>query len=1068
MRIAVIVWVVLWSVAVLHAQVPAFKCSHLTRADGLVDNMISCVLQDHRGFLWFGSHRGLNRYDGYQMREFQHDTRDTHSLSGMAATCLYEDKSGVLWVATSDGGLNRLIAETETFMRCKYMPERRDAATQSSAVLMLTGDAEGNLWIMRDNARGVQKFNPRTGVWTIYTHDARNRLSLSSDAVTSLCSDRYGRIWVATLDGGLNRYDASAGGFINGYSDPSYAHRFVGRIDKIVATHSALLTACADGLLYSLQESKHELLRTAIALPGFHANNDNGVSCMLEDYSGTIWVGTLRSGLYRISPETRSVSVVQRSYTDVHSLSSLRIFALAQDSYGDIWIGTDAGVQRVHRSMAIVQHFQHNPLDQKSLSDSEIRAVYRSADGVLWLGTAGSGLNRSTASGFRTIAVHPDKNRLAENTINVLCPALGGKLWAGTNTGLYLFDPQRESFTAFGPFSNRSRVWALAQSGDSVLWVGVQSGGLTEINLKNGRARLYLCDSTAPHRGVSVLSLLEDNTVLWVGTTQGLYRMEKSTKFTTLYSHQPGDTLSISYNHVWGVYKTFDGRYWVGTSGGGLNMFDPTTGHFSAVTTRNGLPSNVVCGMLEDKSGALWVTTDNGLAVLRPSTGLWRTFGEDDGFFHSVFHFKSCFRDASGVMYAGGANGLLQFNPDSMAWAERPALLLLTDFKIYDRSVKLDTVISIKKQVELDYRSNFFSVEFALVDFAGTQHHRYRYRLEGYDRQWQHTDGRRPVAVYTDVPPGTYTLVVQHANASGEWNARSAFLSVVVRPAWWQTAWFRVVLTAVFVLCIVAVVARTMSNIQRKSTMERRLVESQLQALRAQMNPHFIFNSLNSIYFYIMSHDSNKAQKYLLLFSLLLRQILEYSRKTFVPVAREIELLQMYLELETMRFSQRFRYKVAVDTDIDMETQLIPTMLLQPYVENAIKHGLLPKESDCLLSIDFRRNGDSMVCCITDNGIGRKMAQQLREQSQLQHESRGLELSRERLESLSALHGRLYGVEVHDLTTDTGEALGTQIVLTFPLGVADIGTAPPRKGLRRLLHAARHRYRSVRRSTPQH
>lgn len=1039
----ILLLIVLCSLPVLHAQEPMFKCKQLTRADGLSDNHIWCALQDRYGFMWFGSHHGLNRYDGYHITVYPHKPGDTTSLSDITVTCLYEDHEGVLWIGTLDGGINSFDRATERFTQYRHDP-RNSRSLSAGKVASMCEDADGTLWVVceKGTVGKLQKFDRRTRQWIHYSYSSDDPYSIGSTSVRCVCRDSSGTLWVGTKDRGLNRYDKTRDGFINYRTNPGYGYETTGEILRLLPEKAGGFWSSNHTVqLYRLYARGNGFVRRTFVPPGITNNDDNGVTSVMKDNSGNTWVSTLGNAIYILSADEKTINVVRQVPHNSYGLGSKRVFALYQDQYQDIWICTDVGVYKFFRRTYFVQHFQHDPLDATTLSASEVRSIFRDNDDALWVGTAGGGLQRSSgAAGFRHIRVDNDPGHLAENTINILYPGGNGNLLVGSNKGLLTFDTTTSTFKKVPYKINPSRIWSILEDRDSMLWVGTYGGGLTKIDRRRGKVEYFLRELPGRDGGLwpSVFSLYDDGRILWVGTNIGLCKLDKYTGKTSFYQYREGDTTSLSYNHVWSIHRARDGKFWIGTSSGGLNLFDPTTGRFTAFTVEQGLPNNIICGILEDRHGALWISTNDGLAKFIPSTGECIAFNENDGIFLSTFHFKTCFQDSRGMMYFGGMNGFISFHPDSINFPPRRAPLVFTGFRVFDKAVTFDSSIVVKRHVTLDHNSNFFVAEFITLDFSNPARRLYRYMLEGVDRQWRLTEGTHPLAGYTDVPPGEYALRIESSGDGGRNYDSAATLRITVLPAWWQTLWFQGLVVCAVVLIGAFVLWRSLRTIRQRGVMERRLVEFQLQVLRAQINPHFIFNSLNSIYYFIISRNDELAETYLCKFSLLLRSILDSSQKTFISIAEEAGILEMYLELEAMRFPNQFRYEIHIDPEIDAPHCSIPAMLLQPYVENAVKHGLLPKGGNCSLIIDVRRDDKGIICTITDNGVGiRREAEKITAGS-FQHISRGMTLSRQRLENLNALYGDLYGVDVQDITDAVGDAAGTRVVLRLP-NSADIG-----------------------------
>jgi len=323
----------------------------------------------------------------------------------------------------------------------------------------------------------------------------------------------------------------------------------------------------------------------------------------------------------------------------------------------------------------------------------------------------------------------------------------------------------------------------------------------------------------------------------------------------------------------------------------------------------------------------------------------------------------------------------------------------------------------------------------------------YRYFLQGVDKNWNNA-GARTTAFYTALPPGNYHFYVQAANNDGVWGNKTLLLTISIIPAWYQTWWFKILL-AVVVLSTVYIIYRQRVNAikakslaeqreaelkQLKAEFEKQIAETEMAALRAQMNPHFIFNVLNSINRFILSNDSAVASDYLSQFSRLIRLILENSKSAKVPLEKDLEALHIYIEMEKLRFQNKFSYQLIVDENIDQTYVQVPPLLIQPYVENAIWHGLMQKETPGNLCISIMlMKEDLMKVTIEDNGIGRAKSTQLKSKTAVTHKSFGLQISKDRIRIVNKLYGVNTQVEVEDLHDEKNEAAGTRINLFIPI-----------------------------------
>lgn len=1002
-------------------QQPVFKCIRLTTADGLSDNMVFNGLQDRHGFMWFGTRDGLNRYDGYSFTVFRHNAKDSFSLINNAVTNLFEDSNGNLWVGTK-GGIHKYNPTTERFTR--YTDS---LLLSGQSISSLCDDVQGNIWMTTSPPSSrLIKLNVQARKFIYYNYSSDDIYSLNWKIANEVCRDSIGNIWVIT-DMGLNRYDIRRDGFINGRNTPGYLYPALGAVEFFGANIGNYLwisdkTDRAFRVTY-----RDDTLTTRTYTPAAKGRIlGNIVSGILPHQNNMFWIGTYGNGVYLLDTLMGRYIHFPQDQHSSYSIPGNRVFGLCKDRSGNVWFFTEGGIAKFHYQTRRFEHYNATT----GLSSDNIRSIIKDKAGALWIGTAGKGID-SYKSGRARHYVPPDPYRkeIWRSTVNVLYQGRSHNLWAGSNEGLYTVTTSSNRYIPSLLKIQGWKIWSMLEDKQGYLWVGTLHNGVTRVNLQTKECTYFLQNKTSEREvGTSVFSLLESSgNILWMGTSAGLYRINTVANSWKHYYYSPGDTAGLGNNDIWYIHESSNGILWLGTSGGGFIRFDPKTETFRHFTERDGLPSNIICGILEDAHGNLWISSNKGLIRFTQATEKITTFDVGDGLYISEFHFKTCFKDIDGSMYFGGIGGYIHFHPDSIKANPAPPPMLFTGFKVFDQYLQFDSSMAAKKVVYLSHTNNFFTVEFAVLDYANSLKNEYRYKLEGVDEQWRQTNGTHPYASYTNVPAGEYTLWVQGSNSDGIWNNEGIRMAIVIHPAWWQTSWFKAVVALIAAGTIGFIAWWRYRNIRQRADVERRLVESKLQALRAQMNPHFIFNSLNSILHFIMSNEPEPAHAYLSKFSKLIRAILDQSRSEFISLSEELYVLGLYLELESLRFDGNFTYSIDVAENIDRERQQIPPMLLQPHVENAIKHGLIHTLPDGKLEIIMRQEGHYVVCSIIDNGIGRQRSQTMRGQSLYKHVSRGTSLIQDRLDILNNLHSEHYGVEFTDLTDSQGNARGTQV-----------------------------------------
>lgn len=439
---------------------------------------------------------------------------------------------------------------------------------------------------------------------------------------------------------------------------------------------------------------------------------------------------------------------------------------------------------------------------------------------------------------------------------------------------------------------------------------------------------------------------------------------------------------------------------------------------------------------LEDKEGNLWLTTNWGMSKFNPSSEEFINFDIHDGLQGNEFNGGAWFHADDGEMFFGGMDGLNSFIPEEIKQNESPPRLAITSFKILNKS--LNREFNNGDTMHLGYDDNFFSIEFSALDFTNPAKNMYSYILEGYEDEWNNRDADRRVAEYTRVEPGSYVFRVRGSNNDGYWNHEGTSLNIIILPPWWDTLLFRIVFGAMIFALLWTFIYWRIRTIKRKHEVEKKvlaiekeLFEIQQKALQLQMNPHFIFNSLNAIQSFVISNNTDKAIHYLSKFSQLMRRILANSRESSIPLKDELIALKHYMDIERLRFDDKFDYEVIVDRKIDEEFMEIPPMIIQPFVENAILHGLIhsPKQGHIKIILELEHN--YIFCTIEDNGVGRKKAQEIKDASGIQRKSRGMLITQERLEILNKQNVDKFAVKIIDMMDESGNASGTRVELNM-------------------------------------
>jgi ligand-binding sensor domain-containing protein/signal transduction histidine kinase len=839
--------------AELSAQKLAYRIEAVSLEQGVSHNFIQCLLQDRQGFLWLGTLLGLVRYDGYTYITYRHDAGNPHSLSHDDISTLHQDDDGNLWIGTFGGGLNKFDPARGNFTR--YLHKPADSASIAHGfVLSLCADPTSPdiLWVGTQD--GLCKFDKRTQTFTRYRHDPANPASLSHNTVRALHADKSGTLWVGTTGGGLCRFDRENNHFVRYRHDPanpkSLSHDRVRAIFQ--ESNGAFWIGTGHGLnRFDPERGEFVSYHRDPANP--NSLSGDGVNNIFEDRNGNLWIGTDR-GLNLLQRERNGFVRFFDDSATPSGQGANAVTAICQDRAGILWIGMYyVGLKKLFAAPPKFTHFFSGEKRPASLSHNYVFAIYEDRAERVWIGSAGGlDLFDEAAKQFK----HYLPNFEAQNFMRGrIVTAIGedgsGTLWIGTTGGLQKFDERRNRFETFRYIKNDTNslshdyVTALCADHSGNLWVGTRYG-LNYFDLRTGRFTRFKHNPAGPNSLCDnyIASLYEDRSgTLWIGTYGGLSSLSWDDRHRGRFinfKHDLNDSTSLSHNFCFAIHEDacHGGTFWIAT-GSGLNLFNRVTGTFRHYTEKDGLPSSVICGILEDANGALWLSTQKGLSRFDPQTETFANFDLSDGLQSNMFHIGASGKRKNGAMLFGGINGVNYFHPRSLTSNPHVPPVVITAFKKFDKGQEVTRDISAAEAITLSYKENFFSFEFAALDFSQPEKNQYAYKLEGLEADWVEA-GTRRYAHYTNLAPGEYVFRVKASNNDGLWNEQGAAFGIKINPPFWKTAWFAAI-CAGMLLTIVAAVhhLRVRAKIKQLLALERaRRMESERVRKKAANDFH--------------------------------------------------------------------------------------------------------------------------------------------------------------------------------------------------------------------------------------
>ncbi len=826
------------------------KFERLGIEGGLSQSAVNAIVQDSRGFMWFGTEDGLNRYDGAGFRIFKHDPDDPDSLSYNHITALCRDRSGTVWVATNGGGLDRYDPNRERFIHFRHNPTDPNSLS-SDFITAVIEDGDGNLWI-GTNDGGLDKLDPSRRRLTRYRHSPADPTSLIHNSVRDILEDRSGTLWIATGGGGLDMFDRDMEVFVHRRHDPSDpASLIADSVATILEDRNGVLWVGTDSGLCALDRNRR---RFTVYRPNPwdpSSLSADKVNALFEDSSGTLWIGT-SGGLDEFVPAGGRFLRHQRAFLDPNSLSDNDVSSIYEDRSKLLWVGTRLGLNKLDKERKPFLHYRNIPGDPTSLDNNQVMMIQEDDSGAVWIGTYAGGLSRFNRARGTFIAYRhdpADPGSISNDLVMAYLRDRSGTSWVGTYGGLNRFDPVFGRFRLFelgtgaSRQSGRSPIYALLEDPQKRLWVGTRDG-LFELAPDRRSLALHRNnpDDPASLSGNAIFALLLDAAgTLWAGTQNGLNRLDRTSGAWVRYLNDPGNPSSLSHNEVLSLFQDRAGVLWVCTAGG-LNRFGPAAGTFEHFREKDGLPNDTVYGIIEDDRGLLWMSTNRGLSRFDPRTRTFRNFDLRDGLQSNEFNSGALLLSRDGLMYFGGINGFNVFDPDRIRDNPYPPEVVLTDLLISNRSVPigprgsrpplLTAAITETSEIRLSQRERVISFEFAALHYAAPEKNRYAYKMEGFDLEWNLVGNRR-YATYTALPSGSYVFRVKASNNDGVWNEKGVFLRIRIIPPFWGRREFRllVLLTALVLLLIIYRI-RTFAIREQARTLEVR-VDQRTRALRA-------------------------------------------------------------------------------------------------------------------------------------------------------------------------------------------------------------------------------------------
>lgn len=777
--------------------------------EGLSHSHVKGIMQDQFGMMWFATHDGLNRYDGYKFTIYRNIANDSTSLSHNNLWRIIEAKDGNIWIATWGGGVNMLDRSTGKFIHYRHDPANPNTLSEDF-IYCVYEDTDGDILIGTNNG-GFNVLDPKTKKITRYQYSPDDETGIGSNEIRDIFQDKDGNIWIATGSGGLNLFNKKEKSFKKYKHDVKNSSSIASNNVRVIKQDkTGRLWVGTYGAGFDLFDPATERFTHFTHDP---ANENslvhNAVQYITEGRNGKMWIATENGGLSIYDPANSTFTNFVHDDIDRGSISDNSLYILFRDNDFNMWIGTfNSGINFVNTDHKFT-HYRHTS-SPESLSSDLVLSIYEDQSNNLWIGTDGGGLNRfdRKAGKFEHFKHQPgNPQSICGNYVLSVTEDSYGNIWIGTwGDGLTIYNPKRNSYKHYrydesGKGLSSNNVWRIFEDSEKKIWIATYGGGVDVYDPATGTFTNFKWDPD-DEESLSlnnVYFITEDrNGFLWMATDGGgLNRFDRKTKKFKRYQHHHTRN-SVSHNRVISMLEDPEGNLWIATNQG-LSYFNTKENHFTTYNTNDGLPANAILGVLMDDNGNLWISTHKAVSKFNIQTKQVKIFTTADGLQPGDLSQAFC-KSRTGAMYFGGKSGFSEFYPAAITTTAYEPPLVFTAFDVFNKPAFTSTDPEIKailplpishtKEVTLSYKHTVFSIQFASLNYANPRRRSYSYMLEGFDKDWNMLTELHS-ATYTNLDPGTYTFKVKGLDSDGEWSDKITTLKITIVPPFWGTWWFR-------------------------------------------------------------------------------------------------------------------------------------------------------------------------------------------------------------------------------------------------------------------------------------
>lgn len=1008
------------------AQEPKYRFINFSEKDGISDKFIYSVTQDKKGKIWFGTQSGLYLFDGLKFKHIKSD-KDVanHQISNILQQT-FVDSSGEIWLS-SINALQIFNPETKKFRNFNYSDESLNNIL-SANILNICEAEKSNVFVgtMKDYWFLIDKTSGKT------KHFIPNSQYLSEESKIITKIIKVGNWFYALSNNGIFKFNLSGEIYPifnlengkpakNSFEDGFYDEK----------NNRLILASGFDGIA-TLDLQKNTFYYYVINEKNTNnADSRHFVNLVLKKSEYELWFSSGNLGIFNL--KTKQFQKFDASFQNDYSFRVSNISKLFNDQENNLWLCSYNGIAMLPWQNHQIKNL---PLYNKFANYTvEPFGTMKVGKDVLIANNTGNGLLWLNENNEINLIENPflKGNYRALNGIQYLTKTKKNQIFGTSSLNLFQLDFENKKLV-YIPLKTSGVLGRVENDDQDNLYIASANNGFYIYNLANKNLQhfnLWDIDKTVKPNSQNAISprFKDKNGNIWFGKTEGVYQYNPNLKKFQHLATQKAENNGSKITQSNFFAEDFEGNIWISTIDNGIFKLDKNYKILNNFNKQNaGLPSDYCANLFVDRKGFLWIGTLSGLAKF--DTKKLKTI--------SVITMQNGLKESNCAVP-------VNFTNDGKVYINHYGELSILDLETYQENKKIPKTyinavkisgeeIPFSREIKLKYFQNYITFDFITDALNNFNQNTYAYKLDGVDKDFIET--KTNSVSYANLENGNYTFWVKSANNDGFWG-NSTKLIIKITPPFWKSWWFFSILGLLIFGGIYFFNRFKINQIKERAKLKTQfnkdIAELEMKALRAQMNPHFIFNSLNSIQNYILKNDSEKASQYLTKFSRLIRLILDHSNQNFITLSSEIQLLKLYIEMEDMRFEKHFESEISIDKNLDAESILIPSMLIQPSVENAIWHGLLHKNEKGFLKISFKKSDENLLeATIEDNGVGRKKAEELRSKTTLKKKSYGAEITKNRIETLNKTLTEKTFFEIIDLYNPENEAIGTKVLIKIP------------------------------------